>query len=66
MYPLQLRVEVNEVSDSPYFFLVKLWQSGAGHEASYLQFVQTLAVLRKASFFSQNVPINLAFLSFLR
>lgn len=64
MYPLQLRVEVNEVSDSSYFFPGKLWQSGAGHKVSYLQFMQTSALLRKASFFSQNLAINLAFLFF--
>lgn len=64
MYPLQLRVEVNEVSDSPYFFLGRLWQSGAGHKASSLQFMQTSALLRKASLFSQNLPINLASLFF--
>lgn len=66
MYPLQLRVEVNEVSDSLYFFPRKLWRSGAGHKVSYLQFMQTSALLRKASSFSQNLPINLAFLFFWR
>lgn len=45
MYPLQLRVEVNEVSDSPYFSPGKLWQSEDGHKASYLQFMQTSALL---------------------
>lgn len=45
MYPLQLRVEDNEVYDCPYFFPGKVWQSGAGHKASNLQFMQTSALL---------------------
>jgi len=43
------------------FFPGKVWQPGAGHNASNLQFMQTLALLRKALFFSQNIPINLDF-----
>lgn len=48
------------------FFSGKVCQSGPGHKAGNLQFMQTLSLLRKALFFSQNVPIKLAFLFFLR
>lgn len=61
MYPLQIRVEVNEVSDSPYFSPGKLWQSGAGHKGSYLQFMQTSALLHS---FLTNYLLTLLSFSF--